>query len=108
MSRAESGNAPQSTGSQLKEKASEMASSLRDMGGNVTEAVSEKYDQIKNAASEKYDQLKNNAVEYYEAGRDKAVEWRDQVENYVREQPIKAVLMAAGVGVILGILWKRS
>ena len=39
---------------------------------------------------------------------DKAVEWQNQLEDYVREQPLKAVLMAAGVGVLLGIIWKRS
>ena len=31
-----------------------------------------------------------------------------ELEEYVREQPIKSLLMAAGVGVLLGILWKRS
>ena len=33
---------------------------------------------------------------------------KGQVEEYVREQPIKALAIAAGVGVVLGILWKRS
>ena len=91
MSRAESGNAPnQGTASQLRDKASEVATNLRD------------------AAAEKYENIKDSATEYYQAGRDKAVEWENQIEEYVRERPIKSLLMAAGVGILLGILWKRS
>jgi ElaB/YqjD/DUF883 family membrane-anchored ribosome-binding protein len=99
MSRADSGNTPSQQGvtQQLKDKASEVASSVRDMSSNVKEA-----------ATEQYEHLRDSASEYYQAGRDKAVEWQNQLEDYVREQPLKAVLMAAGVGVLLGIIWKRS
>ena len=103
MSRADSGNTPnqgaqgQGVTQQLKDKASEVASNVRDMSS-----------QVKEAATEQYENLRDSATEYYQAGRDKAVEWQNQLEDYVREQPLKAVLMAAGVGVLLGIIWKRS
>ena len=97
MSRAESGSASnQGAASQLKDKASEMASGIRDMG---TQA----YD----AAAEKYQSVKDSAAEYYQAGHDKAVAWEAQIESYVRERPIKSLLMAAGAGMLLGIIWKR-
>jgi ElaB/YqjD/DUF883 family membrane-anchored ribosome-binding protein len=82
---------------QLKDKASEVASSVRDVTS-----------QVRDAATEKYENLRDSATEYYQAGRDKAVEWQNQLEDYVREQPLKSVLIAAGVGVLLGIIWKRS
>ena len=99
MSRADSGNTPnpQAATSQLRDKASEVASNLRDMGS-----------QVRDAATEQYQNIKESATEYYQAGRDKAVQWENQIEEYVREQPIKSLLMAAGVGILLGILWKRS
>ncbi len=99
MSRADSGNMPnqQGTTQQLREKASEVASNLRDMGS-----------QVRDAATEQYQNIKESASEYYQAGRDKAAQWENQLEEYVRERPIKSLLMAAGVGVLLGILWKRS
>jgi ElaB/YqjD/DUF883 family membrane-anchored ribosome-binding protein len=106
MSRAESGNKGGGQGQQgegqgmtqrLSEGASQVAGTVRDMTS-----------QVRDAATEQYETLKDSATEYYQAGRDKAVEWQNQLEDYVREQPLKAVLMAAGVGVLLGIIWKRS
>jgi ElaB/YqjD/DUF883 family membrane-anchored ribosome-binding protein len=76
--------------SQLREKASDMAGSIRD------------------AASEQYEHLRDTASEYYDQGRRKAQEWQQGLEQYVQDQPIKSLLIAAGVGMLLGILWKRS
>ena len=100
MSRADSGNTPQQqqgVTDQLKDKATEMASSLRDMGSTV-----------RDAASQQYQTAMDSAQEYYDQGRERAMEWQGQLEEYVREQPVKALAIAAGVGVVLGILWKRS
>jgi ElaB/YqjD/DUF883 family membrane-anchored ribosome-binding protein len=99
MSRADSGNTPEQQGgaAQLRETAGQMAGQIRDMGS-----------QVRDAATQQYDQDRDSATEYYQQGRDKAMELQHQVEDYVREQPIKAVLMAAGIGALLGILWKRS
>ena len=33
---------------------------------------------------------------------------KETAPSYALEQPVKALLMAAGVGVLLGVLWKRS
>jgi ElaB/YqjD/DUF883 family membrane-anchored ribosome-binding protein len=82
---------------QLRDKAAEVGQNLRDMGG-----------QVRDAASEKYNQLRDQANQYYTQGREQAQEWEQNLENYVQEQPLKAVLMAAGVGLLLGLLWKRS
>ena len=98
MSRSDSGNAPQQgMTDQLKDKASDVANSLRDMGS-----------QVRDVASQQYQSAVDTAQEYYQEGRDKAMEWQGQVEDYVREQPVKALAIAAGIGVVLGILWKRS
>ena len=29
------------------------------------------------------------------------------VEDYIKEQPIKALLIAAGVGLLVGLFWRR-
>ena len=103
MSRADSGNAgqqgqqQQGMTDQLKDKAGEVATNLRDMGT-----------QVRDAATQQYQQALDTAQDYYQQGRERAMEWQGQVEDYVREQPIKALAIAAGVGVVLGILWKRS
>jgi ElaB/YqjD/DUF883 family membrane-anchored ribosome-binding protein len=103
MSRAgESSNAAnQGQGDQgaqaLGQKATEVGQNIREMGGQVREA-----------ATEKYEQLREQATTYYDQGRQRATEWEQGLESYVQEKPLQAVLMAAGVGVLLGLLWKRS
>jgi ElaB/YqjD/DUF883 family membrane-anchored ribosome-binding protein len=76
--------------------------------GHLKDTVTQAAGQVRDAAREKYEDLRDSAQDYYEQGRDKAQEWQHGVEQYVQEQPIKALLIAAGVGMLLGILWKRS
>ena len=49
----------------------------------------------------------DKAHEYYERSREKAVEFEEQIEKYIREKPLQSVLIAAGVGVALGLLLRR-
>jgi ElaB/YqjD/DUF883 family membrane-anchored ribosome-binding protein len=60
------------------------------------------------AAQEKFNEMRDQASEYYEQGRQRAMEWEHSLEDYVQQQPIKALLIAAGVGAMLGFLWRRS
>lgn len=98
MSRME--NAGQGGGGQtgsLGTSAANVQQNIRDMGG-----------QIRDAASEKYTELRDQAQQYYEQGRERAMEWEQGLEQYVREKPLQSLLIAAGVGVLLGMIWKRS
>ena len=82
---------------QLRETASQVGENIREMGS-----------QVRNVASEKYNDLRDQASQYYEEGRQRAIEWEQGLEQYVQDKPIQSLLMAAGVGFLLGILWKRS
>ena len=84
-------------GGQLKDSAQQVGQDLRNLGSQAREA-----------ATQTYDQLRQQAGDYYEQGRDRAREMEQSLEQYVQEKPIQALLMAAGVGMLLGILWKRS
>ena len=84
-------------GGGVTETASQVGQNLRELGG-----------QVRDVASQKYEQLRDSAGDYYQQGRERAQEWEQNIEDYVREKPLQAVLMAAGVGVLLGLLWKRS
>ena len=87
---------PQSTGEQVSETAAQM-------GQNIGERTQ----QMRQAAQEQLGQIRQSATEYYQQGRERAMEWQHNMEDYVREQPIRSILMAAGVGVLIGILWRR-
>ena len=84
-------------GSGLADQAQQVGQNLRDLGG-----------QVRDAAREKYGQISDQAHEYYEQGRQKAQEWEQGLESYIQEKPLQAVMIAAGVGVLLGLLWRRS
>jgi ElaB/YqjD/DUF883 family membrane-anchored ribosome-binding protein len=77
---------------------------VQQMGENIRD----KGQQAREAATQSYQQLRDQAQDYYQQGREKAQEWEQSLEQYVHEKPLQAVLIAAGVGVILGLLWKRS
>lgn len=58
-------------------------------------------------AQEKVEQLRTGASEYSEEGRDKVRQVERDFAQYVREQPLKSILIAAGVGLVLGRFWVR-
>lgn len=80
---------------------------LRDKAGEVVGNIREMGNQAKDAAKEQYEHVRDSASEAFEHGREKAAKWQHDLEEYVHEQPIKALLIAAGIGVVLGIVWKR-
>jgi len=83
--------------SELRDKAQEVGQNLRNLGG-----------QVRDAARDKYGELQDQARGYYDQGREKAQEWEQSLEGYVQQKPLQSLAIAAGVGLLLGILWKRS
>jgi len=99
MSRANNptGQEGQSAAGSLRDTASEVGENLRNLGS-----------QVRDQATEKYENVRQQANEYYEQGRQRAMEMEQTLEDYVQEKPIQALLIAAGAGMLLGLLWKRS
>ena len=81
---------------------------LRDTAQQVQQGIREMGGQVRDIASDQYNNLREQASQYYEQGRQRAQEWEQGLEQYVHEKPIQSLLIAAGVGMLLGILWKRS
>ena len=63
--------------------------------------------EIGGQAQELIAQGKEVAAEYYEEGRNQVLAWQQQLEYQVREKPLQSLLMAAGVGLLLGLLRRR-
>jgi ElaB/YqjD/DUF883 family membrane-anchored ribosome-binding protein len=76
----------------------------RGMTGNLSEAV-------KDVFIEKLTDMLRRAVSLGDRGqqatRDAATEVRDELEEKTQAPPYKAVLIAAGVGLLLGFLLRR-
>ena len=62
---------------------------------------------VRDAAQEKLGQFGEAASEYCELGRDKVHGVACACEQFIRERPLRSVLMAAGIGWLLGRFWKR-
>ena len=81
---------------------------LRDSAKEVKDNLRELGSQVRDTATQQYEQLREQATDYYQQGRDRAMEMEQSLEQYVQEKPIQSLLIAAGVGMLLGVLWKRS
>ena len=81
----------------IREKTGEIKSSLQEMGSNA-----------KQMAQEQYEGMRDSMSAYYEQGRERAMELEHSLENRVREKPISSILVATGLGFLIGMLWMRK
>ena len=62
---------------------------------------------VRDTAKETVEQLRAGAADSAREGRDKVQQVERSFAQYVREQPLKSILIAAGVGLVLGRFWLR-
>jgi ElaB/YqjD/DUF883 family membrane-anchored ribosome-binding protein len=90
----------ESKAASLKEKAIESAQHLR---ATATERAAA----FKATASERANHLRDSANEQWDHTRERAKEWHITTEDYIRQNPTKSVLYAAGVGFLIGLIVRR-
>jgi ElaB/YqjD/DUF883 family membrane-anchored ribosome-binding protein len=83
------------TSERLGTQAKEVIGDVEKMGGTV-----------RDAAQEKLGQVGEKTAEYYEQGRDKVHGVACAGEQFLRQKPLTCVLIAAGIGWLLGRFWK--
>lgn len=97
--------------SALKDAAAQKAAQLRDYAGqkanDLKSAATDKLGAFREGAGETAQNFKGVASEQWEDTRIKAQELHVSMEDYVRENPTKAVLTAVGAGFVLGLLIRR-
>ncbi len=80
----------------LYEQARGTTHDIQEMSGLATAAAQEQLGQIGDAA-----------FAYFGQGHDKVKGVVGAFEQYVRERPVKSLLIAAGLGLLFGRLWMR-
>jgi len=80
----------------LGKKARKVKKDLEQMGGTAKDIAEEQLEQVGEIASE-----------FYEQGRDKVHGVTCACEQFIRDRPVRSVLIAAGIGWLLGQVWKR-
>ena len=85
------------TSDQLGKNAQEVTEDLQQMGRTV-----------RDAAEAKLGQAGETAAEYCQQAQDQVHGVACACEQFVRERPLRSVLIAAGIGWLLGRFWKRG
>jgi ElaB/YqjD/DUF883 family membrane-anchored ribosome-binding protein len=47
------------------------------------------------------------ASQYYAQGREQLDAWEHSLEANIRAKPLQSILMATGIGLLLGLLWRK-
>jgi ElaB/YqjD/DUF883 family membrane-anchored ribosome-binding protein len=84
------------------------------MGAQVRDWAQEKGSQIKEGAQEamqqvgtSVSQLAESSSQLLDRSRETIGQLEEGLEDRIRSKPLQSVLIAAGVGVLLGLIWKR-
>ena len=64
-------------------------------------------DEFKSAAGAVADQYRGRAEEVWNDATDRVRTFQDDTEQYVRDNPTKAVFTALGIGFVLGLIFRR-
>jgi ElaB/YqjD/DUF883 family membrane-anchored ribosome-binding protein len=71
----------------------------------VTKDLQEMGDIARDAAREKLEKFRENASGCYQQGQEKVQGVVSSIEQSIVQQPLRSVLIAFGVGLVLGRLW---
>jgi len=96
-SRMESPNRPT-----IAEQTSKVAEDVRELGNIALAGAGEALQSVKERGSEALERAKEKGHDLLEKGRERVNRTRDGFEDYVAEHPFKSVLIAAGVGALIG------
>jgi ElaB/YqjD/DUF883 family membrane-anchored ribosome-binding protein len=98
-------NMPTAAGAQdklqsSKEHARKAAEDLKSAAG----AFAEEY---RGKAEQKWGEARGKAEQAWGDARDRARTFQEDAEQYVRENPTKAIFTALGIGFVLGLIFRR-
>lgn len=86
--------------------------SAKERFSNARQLAAEKIDQLRTVASEKAEAVKVHAAELrtqasvkYDQARSQAIELHAAAEEQVKAKPTQSMLIAAGAGFVMGILF---
>jgi ElaB/YqjD/DUF883 family membrane-anchored ribosome-binding protein len=79
----------------------------QDTFGAVKDVVQDAAGEFRRTAQERLSQARDSASHYLQEGRDRAMEVERAVESRIRHQPLQSLLIASGIGFLLGVLFVR-
>jgi ElaB/YqjD/DUF883 family membrane-anchored ribosome-binding protein len=80
---------------------------LKDKANRLKDHVGQTATLAKDVACEGLKSAKETASAMYQASVDQAGKMKDSTVDFVRDNPVKTVLLAVGIGAIVGMLVSR-
>lgn len=90
----------QELGTQVQERAQELGSQVRNWSQEVG-------GQLKEGAQEALRQAGTSASQLSTQGREAVGQLEKTLEDYVRAKPLQSLMIAAGLGVMVALLWRK-
>jgi len=91
-----------------RDKAQEVGTQIRDTAQEVGTQIRDKAQEVGTQAQELGTRAQEAVAEYYVQGRESLQELEHTIEARIREKPLQSIMIAGGVGLLLGLLWRRS
>jgi ElaB/YqjD/DUF883 family membrane-anchored ribosome-binding protein len=80
---------------------------LADRAATIAKDVQEVGDAAKRVAADGVDAIRETAHQYLAEGQSRVRHLGGSIQERVQDQPVKALLIAAGIGFLLGAIWIR-
>ena len=95
----------QAAGTQVKETAQDVGTYVKETAQNIGTQVKETAQDMGTQAKEA---MQAAGTQVYEQGRESLQDLNRTIEGQIHQWPLQALLVAGGIGVLLGLLWRRS
>jgi len=109
---AHSHDKPQTLGTQIQNVGTQVKETVQDVGTYVKETAQNVGTQVKETVQDLGTQAKETiqaaGTQVYEQGREGLQDLNRTIEGQIRRRPLQALLVAGGIGVLLGVLWQRT
>jgi len=86
----------------LGEQSQKVAEDVRELGNIALSSAGEAVKSVKERGNEALGEARERGQELLDKGRAGVTRARDGFENYVSENPFRSVLIAAGIGALIG------
>ena len=109
---AQSYDKPSTLGTQVQHIGTQVKETVQAAGTQVKETAQDMGTYVKETAQNMGTQAKETVqaagTQVYEQGRESLQDLNRTIEGQIRQRPIHALLVAGGIGVLLGFLWQRT
>ena len=99
--------AAESAKDHVKSAADDFKSAATAKAEEIRRAAEKKAEELRQAAQNKAREFSGVAGSAWTDARSKAKTWQTEGETYVRENPTKAILVALGLGFVVGLMFRK-